>query len=112
MSLKQAILSTATTKLVPVEAFGTTVYVKRLSVGEWAALERRLLALDKDAGSTEVAMHMVAATMCDESGERIFSDTELDKLADLPREDVLRVNAKAEELNRITPADVEQAAKN
>lgn len=109
---KAEILSAADlpTEDVPVPEWGGTVRVKTLTAGELAAFQ------DQFANGTRsirvVRERLAAATIVDESGNRVFSDDDVAALSAKSGAALDRVFAAASKLNAITGRDVEQLAKN
>ena len=104
---KDTILSISETRIpheVVVDEWGGSVFVRSLSGRELDCLMadwRRLGAEDgKNAG--RVLACVVAATACDETGELIFENSDIDKLHTLPVAGVKLVAEAALEFNGLT----------
>ena len=114
---KQQILDANDRKLEPVEVpeWGGTVYVRTLTGTEKDAyLARHVKAVDGQQtfdrnGATE---QLVAMALCDESGNRLFTDLEARKLGEKNANVLERLVEVATKLNKLGADGLEEAEKN
>lgn len=99
---------------VPVPEWGGDVAVRMLTAGE----RDSLLSLFFDANGTKIAnpanyrANLVALATCDEAGERIFSDADIEQIAGKADVAIERIFKAAQALNHLGGDAVEEAAKN
>jgi hypothetical protein len=93
-----------TQKLTPVEAWGETLYVRRMS-----GLARECVAaeLQKETHAVSVRAIVVRHTACDQSGSPLFSDDDLTDLSAEPYNELDKICTVAYSLNEMTAADIE-----
>jgi hypothetical protein len=96
---------------VKVKEWGGSVYIRVMSVGERDAYENEWV-LNKNKGVENFRAKFLAKCLCDDKGERLFSDAEVEQLAKKSAKVMSRVWAKAMEHNALTDKDVEELAKN
>lgn len=110
MALSKArILAANDTKLekVPVPEWGDDVYIKTLSGTERDIFEE---AYSSEKMKNFRARFLVL-TLCDEAGQRLFSDDEIDQLGKKSAFVINRLFEKAWSLNAFRDADVEALGK-
>lgn len=93
-------------RVEPVEIPGVgTAYVKEMNGADLEAVT---------AGQADrVSLRsVVAKSLCDESGNRLFADGEVDKLGEIPASVLKALFDKAAALNSLTAATIEAEAKN
>lgn len=95
----------------PIQAFGTTVHLRRMSGADTLGLHRWQTE-HEDRTGLDVMCQMLVRTICDENGERQFEDTEADLIAAKAYADIQRLFEVTKELNGISDEDVEEAAGN
>lgn len=103
-------------ELVPVPGWGGAVYVKALTGTERDKFEDSLAVLKKD-GSRDLNLvnfraKLVARTVVDERGERLFTPGDVAALGDLDAADLQEVFNVAQRLAGMSKADVEELAGN
>jgi hypothetical protein len=83
---------------VEVPGMGDVVHVRVMTAGERIKM---LDSIPEDAPAGESNLHMVAATLCDESGNRVLSESEsdLELIKSMPADVVQRIVDKASALN-------------
>jgi hypothetical protein len=96
---------------VAVPEWGGDVFVRVMSVGERDAYENDWI-VNKSKGVEDFRTKFLARCLCDESGERLFSDAEIPSLAKKSAKVMSRLWQKAMEHNALTEKDVEELAKN
>jgi hypothetical protein len=113
MSLRDHILSRKLT-VEPVDAFGTTVFVREMNSAEVGGFYRWHAQAGDSRTGIDVMLAVVLRTLCDEQGTRIFADDEADKLAQISPHDLRAVYTVAARLNAIDTddEDVDRAEKN
>lgn len=104
-----------------VPEWGVTVYVRAMTAAERDAYESAALE-DQKALNEAVAderdperrtrARLCAMTVVNEQGERIFADSDVDRLAKKSGSALTRVLAVALRLNKMTEADVSELVKN
>lgn len=70
-----------------------TVYIKKLSVGEQGAL-----AKDTD-DNVKTALRLVAYSVCDENGKRLFGDADLPQLGKMHKDTLAELSDIISEIN-------------
>jgi hypothetical protein len=106
-------------EVVSVPEWGGVVHVRTMTGTDRDAFEASLInresgesgPFSKDQRMHNVRARLVALTLCDESGERLFLDGEIDALGRKSARALDRVFAVAQRLNGIG-TDEAQAAKN
>lgn len=112
MSLRDDILASANARPIePVEAFGTTVYVRQMTAGEVAQFYKWHQA-HPDATGVDVMVAVLLRTLCDEQGNRQFKDDEADVLLALSPQDIRKAYEASAKLNAISDDDIEAAEGN
>ena len=96
---------------VKVKEWGGSVFIRVMSVGERDSYENEWVR-NKDKGVDNFRTKFLARCLCDEKGERLFTDAEIEKLATKSARVMSRVWQKAMEHNALTDKDVEELAKN
>ncbi len=84
-------------------------YVRTMTGRERDAYEENCQG---DGGLRNIRARLVALTLCDENGERLFTDVEANKLGDRSSLALNRVCRIAQRLSGLTGQDVEDLAKN
>lgn len=114
MSLKNKIISTADIKTAPVEVpeWDCTLFVKTLTGTERAAFFRKAEECRKNHAETDVVVHLVILTACDEHGVRLFNDADFAALSEKNVFAIDRVATAAGKLNGFDRDAVEDAKKN
>lgn len=96
---------------VPVREWGGSVFVRVMTVGERDAYENDWV-LNKNKGVENFRTKFLAKCLCDEKGQRLFSDAEIEALARKSAKVMARIWQRAMEHNALTEDDVEELAKN
>lgn len=96
---------------VNVKEWGGEVFIRVMTVGELDAYQQEW-AVNKQTGVDNFRAKFLARCLCDETGNRLFSDEEILKLAGKSAKVVSRLFDKAAQHNAITEKDVEELAKN
>lgn len=102
---REAILNTATgrkTMVLDVKPWGDKVTIRGLSAGELDHVESMISAYDKDPMSitTKLRATVCAYLLSDASGNRLFSDADVDALDQLPAAGLTVVFNKGLEFNK------------
>jgi hypothetical protein len=116
MSLRDTILQAKDRPLLAVEVpeWGTTVFLKVLGGAERDLYERRLVAMSKanDSSMSELMRLMCCLSLCDASGTRLFTEAEVDLLAEKNAEVVTRLGVQAAAHSKARTDDIETTAGN
>lgn len=111
-NLREQILSTAeAVNIEPVEAFGTTVYVRQMTAGEVGSFYR-WHQQHPDATGVDVMVNVLLRTLTDADGNRQFNDDEADALLALNPQDIRKTYQASARLNAIEDSDIEDAEGN
>jgi hypothetical protein len=113
MSLtKQQILAADDCRLaqVAVPEWGGDVYIRVMSCGERDAYENDWVQ-NKNKGVENFRSKFLARCLCDEKGERLFTDAEIGELSKKSAKVLGRLWQKAMEHNALSEADVEELGK-
>lgn len=94
-----------------VEAFGGDVFVREMRGNEVSTFQKFLTSAEAHTG-IDVAAELLARTLCDEQGTRMFTDAEAHLIAQQPGGEIQRAYEVAERLNTLTEAAVVDAEKN
>lgn len=97
---------------IAVPEWGGDVFIREISAAERDAFE---LEMAKGKGSTvkpNFRGSLAALVLCDESGTRLFSNTDASQLGQMPSSGVDRVFAAASKLNAFSKEDVDELEKN
>lgn len=93
--------------------WGEPVYIKGMSAAEKDDFEAAQVSLNaKGKALHNFRARLVVATACDEQGNRVFSDEDVDALGELPAKDVAKLFDVATKLNGMSKEDVEDLEKN
>ncbi len=95
-------------KLTPVEAWGETLYVRRMS-----GLARELVASEQEREHPTCGTRalVVRHCACDQDGQPLFSDDDLADLSNEPWNELNKVAVVAFSLNELSAADIETLKK-
>jgi hypothetical protein len=96
---------------VSVKEWGGEVYIRVMTVGELDAYQREWVG-KRDTGVENFRTKFLAKCLCDQAGQRLFSDEQIETLAAKSAKVVGRLFDKAAAHNAITEKDVEELAKN
>lgn len=100
------------TEDVQVPEWGGTVRVRSLIGSERDAFEAHVAGDGKKANLDNLRARLVALTIVDDKGERVFSDGDVKKLGMKNAAALNRVFDAAQRLSGLTEADVEEMAGN
>ncbi|MCP4597796.1 hypothetical protein [Neptuniibacter sp.] len=100
------------TETVPVPEWGGEVIVAAMSGFARDRLEASIVGSQGGSNMVNVRAKFVAASLVDEKGELIFSDSDIQKLGKKSAAALSRVFAVSQRLNHVTDDDVEELAKN
>lgn len=80
--MKNKILQSDDAKLIPVEVpeWDTTLFLRVISGSERTNLDKKTKELDRAGRAGDIAVFMVVLCVCDEAGNRVFSETDTDAL--------------------------------
>lgn len=96
---------------VKVKEWGGSVFIRVMSVGELDAYQKEWIG-KKEVGVDNFRAKFLARCLCDEKGQRLFSDEQVEDLARKSAKVVGKLFDKAASHNAITDKDVEELAKN
>lgn len=96
---------------VKVKEWGGSVFIRVMTVGELDAYQREWVG-KRDTGVDNFRAKFLARCLCDEKGQRLFTDEQVEQLAAKSAKVVGRLFDKAAAHNAITDKDVEELAKN
>ena len=97
---------------VEVPEWGGEVYVRMMTGSERDSFERGIINEDRTANLSNIRAKLCALTIVDESGNRIFTDEDVKEIGEKSALVLDRIFQVAQNLNGISPADVEDLAKN
>ena len=100
---------------VSVPEWGGDVFVRALTASERDAFEQELTVQrgkQIEVNMKDVRAKLCSRAICDEAGERLFTDGEIHALGAKSAAVVTRLFEVAQRLSGLTGADVEQLAKN
>lgn len=111
---KNAILAVVDlpTELVAVPEWGGEVYVRGMNGIERDQFELSIMGSDKKQNLENIRARLVALTVVDEQGERLFTDDDVTALGRKSATALNRVVEVAQRLSAIRNDDVEQLTKN
>lgn len=115
MGLGEQILAAAgkfKVEKVHVPEWGLDVWVRELKTGERDRFEGEQISAKGQAKYANFRSRFLVLVLCDESGQRAFTDDQVEQLAALPASGVDRVFDAACRVNRLTEKDVESLEKN
>lgn len=96
---------------VNVPEWGGEVYIRVMSVGERDAYENEWVQ-NRGKGVESFRSKFLARCLCDEKGERLFSDADIQLLEKKSAKVMCRLWDKAMAHNSLASSDVEELAKN
>jgi hypothetical protein len=96
---------------VNVKEWGGEVFIRVMTVGELDAYQREWVG-KRETGVENFRTKFLARCLCDQGGQRLFSDEQIEALAAKSAKVVGRLFDKAAAHNAITEKDVEELAKN
>jgi len=96
---------------VKVKEWGGSVFIRVMSVGELDAYQKEWIG-KRETGVDNFRAKFLARCLCDEKGQRLFSDEQVEDLARKSAKVVGKLFDKAASHNAITDKDVEELAKN
>ena len=97
---------------IAVPEWGGDVFIREISAAERDAYEAAALDKKGNVQLVNVRARLVALTLCDEAGVRMFTDLDHKLIADMPAAGVDRVFAAASKLNAFSKEDIEELEKN
>jgi hypothetical protein len=114
---RDAILKAEDYKIEEVEMpeWGGTVFVRSLTGAERDQYEASMATLDKKGNVRDIHMEnirarLVALTVCDETGQRLFGDTDVKALGEKNAAALERVFQAAQRLSGLTKRDLDELA--
>ncbi len=96
---------------VPVPEWGGSVYIRPMTVRELDDYSNAVVRA-KEKGLPDFRSRLVAYCLCDEKGERLFSDADVDALSRHNAVVVNRLYEACDKLNDISPRKVEEVGGN
>ncbi len=97
---------------VNVPEWGGDVYVSIMSGAARDYFELEASKAVENPGSNSIRALLCAATICDESGKRLFANNQITKLSEKSGRALDRVFSVAQRVNKITDSDIEELEKN
>lgn len=97
---------------VTIPEWGGDVIVQEMNARDRDAWEKSILESETEPSLRNIRAKLVARSVVDEAGERLFSDEEAEQLGGLSGAAVTRVYSVAARLSRIRRQDVEELQKN
>lgn len=100
---------------VKVPEWGGEVFVKMMTGAERDVFEQAMIdsrGSDKKANLQNIRARLAVLTICNEAGERLFTDAQVAALGKKSAAALDRIFEKAQKLNRIGKEDVEELSKN
>ena len=113
MGLKEKILESVDLPLEKIEVpeWGTTVYLRGMTSAERDAWEMSIYE-SKGIKMDNIRARLVSLALCDENGDRLFSDGEAEKLGKKNAKVITKLFEIAQRLSGIGQKDVEELSKN
>lgn len=100
-------------EMVTVPEWGGDVYVSEMTAAEQDRFSAELLRADKEGGHPDnFRARYLAATLCDEQGNRLFSDTDVVELGRKSFAVIDRLFGIAQRTNGVTKEAAEEIEKN
>jgi hypothetical protein len=93
---------------VDLPAFGDTVFVRELTLGERDRFEERILTKP----APDYRAELLVRSLCEENGKRLFTDGETELFKDLGAARLQPAFATAMRLSALRTSDLEELAKN
>lgn len=103
--------SDSRTETVSVPEWGGDVKVRTLTGRERDSFEASIVS-GKAVNMVNVRAKLVARTLCDDAGKRLFTDAQIEILGDRSARALDRVFAVAQRINGLSQQDVDELAKN
>lgn len=95
------------TERVSVPEWGGDVFVRMLTGGERDYFESSINDA-RASGNTNIRARLASMTVCDESGKRLFSDSDMPAIAQLSAAALDRVFEVSARLNRLRKEDIDE----
>lgn len=99
-------------ELVKVPEWDGEVYVKTLTADEYAIWQQSIMANKDKLNLAEMQMKLCVLTICNETGSRLFTDSEFALLGGKSAPAITRIFEVAQRLNKIGTKDIEELEKN
>lgn len=114
MDLRQTILAATDRQRVKVHVpeWGVDVWLQPMSVGDRDSWENEWLAKGQQGGVKNWRAKFLAKCLLDESGNRVFNDSQVDELASKSSDVVCRLFDQARKVNALTAEEIDEIAKN
>lgn len=113
---KQSFLAKRNLPIEPVDLpDGDRVYVRSMTAAERDSFEAGLVKGDGKSRKTDFTnfrAKLVTLTMTDEKGTRVFEDTDADEVGKMQASIIQPIFEKAQKLNGLSQADVDELTKN
>lgn len=93
-------------KSLELPELGGTVYIRELGAFEFERVLERSRSDDGERSTVEMAKHLLAASICDEKGNALFTPDQAAELANKSRKIVSKLVAEAFQVNFATEADL------
>lgn len=97
---------------VEVPEWGGHVFVRTMTGNEKDRFEHERFTAESAGTREGVRARLLVWTLCDESGERLFDDEDIETLGKKSAAALDRCYEKAAELNKMTAKDIEELVKN
>jgi NTP pyrophosphatase (non-canonical NTP hydrolase) len=97
---------------VNVPEWGGSVRLKGMSAGEREALEEEVTDKNGKVNTKNIRVKLLVRSIVDENGEKLFSETDMEKLNEKSADIITRLFIAAQNLNGMSEAAVEDMTKN
>ena len=95
-----------------VPEWGGTVHLREMTASERDAFEQASLDKSGSARLVNIRARLASVSISDASGKRLFADSDIQSLGELPASALDRIFDAAMRLNKISKADVDELEKN
>ena len=116
MGIRDSILSAQDTELRgPFKEWGIDVWIRNMSGAERDAFEGSIVSTRKkkrEIDTNNFRAKFLVRTIADEKGQRVFADEDADALGQKDSKTITRLFDIAQEVNGLSPEDVEELEKN
>ena len=115
MSLRDRIVKAgmaAQLSMKAVKVWGEDANIRRMTGTERDAFEASIFDASGKMDKAQFRAKLLVKTLADEAGVRLFTDTEIGVLSELPSDELVRLYDIAEKLNGLSKQDVEDLTKN
>ena len=97
---------------IKVPEWGGTVFVKEITASERDAFEASSIDKKGSAKMVNIRARLAVLTLSDSTGVRMFADSDVAALGELPASAMDRIFEASMRINRLTKSDVDELEKN